>query len=73
MPDTDTLDVMDIKISLAAARVNAGLTQADVARKLKKNKQTVVNWENGKTKVDPGNFAALCELYKLPQSFILLQ
>ena len=34
-----------LKISLAAARVNAGLTQDDVAREFKISKQTIVNWE----------------------------
>ena len=37
-----------LKISLKAARANANLTQADVAKALRKSKQTVVNWENGK-------------------------
>ena len=35
----------EFKISLAAARVNAGLTQNDVANVLKVGKQTVVSWE----------------------------
>lgn len=37
-----------LKISLAAARVNAGLTQDDVARAIHVSKQTIVNWEKGK-------------------------
>lgn len=52
-----------MKISLKAARVNAGLTQSDVAKKLRKNKQTIVNWENRKTEIDKANFEALCRLY----------
>lgn len=35
-----------MKVSLQAARVNAKLTQSDVAKQLRKNKQTIVNWEN---------------------------
>lgn len=62
----------EIQISLAAARVNAGLTQEDVAKILHKNKQTIVNWENGKSKIDTANFVFLSELYKIPQSAILL-
>lgn len=61
-----------MKISLKAARVNAGLTQSDVARYLKKNKQTIVNWETGKTPIDMGNFTALCGLYKISKDFIFL-
>ena len=40
--------MQDLQISLAAARVNAGLTQADVAKEMRLNKQTIVNWEKGK-------------------------
>ena len=37
------------RITLAAARVNAGYTQAEVAAILHIGKQTLCNWENGKT------------------------
>lgn len=61
-----------LKISLKAARTNANLTQADVAKALRKSKQTVVNWENGKTEIDLGNLQALCNLYSLTVDDILL-
>ena len=38
-----------LQISLAAARVNAGMTQEDVAKALKVSKNTIVNWEKGET------------------------
>ena len=39
---------MDVfKISLAAARVNAGLTQAETAEKMGVTKRTIINWEKG--------------------------
>lgn len=60
------------RISLAAARVNAGLTQEDVAKALNKNKQTIVNWENGRTTIDTANFMALCRLYHAPETIIFL-
>jgi len=52
-----------VKITLKAARVNAGLTQLEVAKRLRKNKQTIVNWEMGRSLPDVANFAALCSLY----------
>ena len=61
-----------LKISLKSARVNANLTQADVAKALRKSKQTIVNWENGKTEIDLGNLQALCNLYSLTVGDILL-
>lgn len=61
-----------LKISLKAARVNANMTQSYVAKKMHKNKQTIVNWENGKTVIDAANFVALCNLYKIDKEYILL-
>lgn len=55
----------EFKISLAAARVNAGLTQNDVAKIIKKATQTVVNWENGRTQIDSANLAMLCSIYNI--------
>ena len=39
----------NFKISLAAARVNAGYTQKEAAEKLTMSKRTLNRWENGKT------------------------
>lgn len=61
-----------VKFSLAAARVNAGYTQAEVAKILHKTPQTIVNWENGRSPIDMANFVFLCELYKVPQNFIFV-
>ena len=61
-----------MQISLKAARVNAGFTQSYVAKKLKKNKQTIVNCENGKTPIDMANFSILCSMYKISKDFIFL-
>lgn len=63
---------MTLKISLKAARVNAGLTQEAVAAMLKKSKVTIINWEKGKTSIDKGNFDALCRLYSVDEDNIFL-
>lgn len=34
-----------IQISLAAARVNARLTQEEAAKRMKIGKRTIINWE----------------------------
>ena len=39
------------KITLKAARVNAELTQDEVAERIGKSKQTIVNWETGKAEI----------------------
>lgn len=61
-----------MQITLKAARVNAGLTQEEVAVELRKNKQTIVNWETGKTTIDFANLVALCRLYKVSEDNIFL-
>ena len=63
---------MEYKISLKAARVNAGLTQSEVAEKMGRIKQTIGKWESGKTEPKAGELAALCELYNVPVSCIIL-
>ena len=58
------------KIKLNAARVNAGLTQTEVARKLNRNKQTIVNWEKGFTQIKVNDLLALSELYGIPIEYL---
>ena len=62
----------EIQISLAAARVNAGMTQQDVAKRLHVSKQTIVNWEKGK--IIPGipQIETLSRVYDIPQDNIFL-
>lgn len=60
------------KITLTAARVNAGFTLDDVAQKLHKTKGTIIAWEKGKTSIDVHNFKELCNLYNVPMEFIIL-
>ena len=52
-----------MKITLKAARVNAGMTQEEVAKELKKSKNTIVNYENGKSTPDIETGKALAALY----------
>lgn len=61
-----------LKISLKAARINANLTQENVAKKMKKSKVTINNWENGKTEIDYGNLTELCRLYSVTMDDIIL-
>ena len=61
-----------MKVSLKAARVNARFSQAEVARILRKSKQTLVNWENGKTEIDKANFEMLCQIYHCQMDDIFL-
>lgn len=62
----------DFKISLEAARVNAGLTQKEAAERMNVNVATVANWESGKTTPNAENFIKLCKLYNCPVNAISL-
>lgn len=52
-----------MKITIEAARVNAGLTQSEAAKRAKINKKTLSAYEQGKRlpKVDVLN--TLCQIY----------
>lgn len=62
----------EVKISLAAARVNANMTQSEVAEKMHISKQTVVNWEKGKIIPRTAQLNFLCSLYRFPVDNIFL-
>lgn len=61
-----------LRISLAAARVNAEMTQEDVAREMRISKNTVVNWEKGKSEPTISQSRELSKLYNMPLEYIFL-
>lgn len=65
-------NLSEIKISLAAARVNADMTQSEVAEKMHVSKQTIVNWERGKIIPGTAQLNFLCMLYRFPVDNIFL-
>lgn len=52
-----------LKISLEAARVNAGLTQKEAAQKLNISNSTLGKWEKGISFPTADKIQNLCELY----------
>ena len=63
---------MILQITLRAARVNAGYTQEEVAKKMGVTKQTVLNWETGRNKLRIPEMHMLSKLYKIPMDNIIL-
>ena len=51
------------KITLKAARVNAGLTQKEAAKRLGISNKTLWSWENGLSAPKATQTDAICELY----------
>lgn len=62
----------EIKITLAAARVNAGLTQAQAAEAIKVSTNSICAWEKGKTDIPKAAAMALSYIYKMPVENIIL-
>ena len=51
------------KITLEAARVNAGYTQKEAAKLLHISNKTLQNWESGKSYPNADKIAEICVLY----------
>ena len=50
------------KISLRAARVNAGLSQEEMARRLGVTREAVASWETGRVKIKDIHLYAICHV-----------
>ena len=61
-----------VQISLVAARVNAGYSIENIARKMGKSKSTIINWEKGRTSMKVDECEKLCKLYNIPREYIIL-
>ena len=59
-------------ISLAAARVNANMTQKEVAKALGVSKGTIINWEKGRNSPRYNQMVELCKIYQMPMDYIFL-
>ena len=60
-----------VKITLKAARVNAGLSQKEAAKRLGVSNKTLHSWESGKTFPSADKIDALCALYGIAYDNII--
>jgi transcriptional regulator with XRE-family HTH domain len=58
------------KISLKAARVNAGLTQTESAERIGVSVSTIKNWEAGKSFPNQPMIEKICEIYGVSYDYI---
>lgn len=61
-----------IKLTLEAARVNAGLTQQAAADLFGIDRTTLVKWENGYTSIPYVTFCGMAYLYKVPVECLIM-
>lgn len=59
-------------ITLKAARVNAGLSQQDLANVIGVHVSTIVNWENAKTSPKMTDFEKLCDCLKVDRDSLII-
>ena len=62
---------MPDKISLKAARVNAGLTQKEAGEKIGVDTGTIRSWEQGESEPRISQAYAIAELYGIPLDSII--
>jgi DNA-binding XRE family transcriptional regulator len=63
---------MDLKISIAAVRVNAKLSQKELASEMDVTRETVCKWENGKSTPTKAQIHLLSEICNFPIENIFL-
>lgn len=63
---------MEKKLNLKAVRANAGLTQEELAKRLKITPQTLSSWENYETNIPAKKLQELCKICKADISQIFL-
>lgn len=61
---------MSIKITMAAARENAGLTQKQLATECGVSESTVINWEKGKNTPHIKRLPLLEKAYGIPLDYV---
>jgi transcriptional regulator with XRE-family HTH domain len=60
------------RITLKAARINAGLTAKEVANKVHKHYQTILAYEKDSGNIPNNLLMELSEIYKYPMDYIFL-
>lgn len=60
------------RISIAACRTNANLTQREFAEKLNVSLATVTNWESGKTEPSANQLRLISDISGVPMDFIFV-
>ena len=61
-----------LKIRLSAVRVNAGLSQEELASKMRVSRATIVNWESNKVKMSVADLTLYSTICGFPKDHIFL-
>ena len=66
------MEKTDFRLSLRAARVNAGMSQEKAAEMCGVTRFTIKNWEHGITRPTNLQLLGLSQLYNIPLEYIFL-
>ena len=66
----ERMKTMNLKITMAAARENAGLSQKQFAEQCGVSESTVINWEKGRTSPDLKKIPLLEKAYGIPLDYV---
>lgn len=58
------------KITLKAARINAGLTQYQAAKAIGVSRESIQNYEEGRCKPKYDTYLKMLEVYQVPQELL---
>ena len=61
-----------LKIRLSAVRVNAGLSQEELASKMRVSRATIVNWESNKVKMSEADLTLYLQYVDFRKSIFFL-
>lgn len=60
------MDGNEYKVTLTAARINVGLTQAEASALIGISKATLAKYESGKTSPTIPTLKKMCQVYRVP-------
>lgn len=66
------MDYRDVRIKLAACRINANMNQVEFAEALGVDRSTIANWEAGKSEPNVTQLRRISELSGIPMDFIFV-
>ena len=66
------IETKNIRISLVAARVNAGLKQREMAEIIWVDTTTIHNWENAKSEPTASQLRKISEVSGIPMDFLFV-
>ena len=62
----------EVRIKIAACRVNADMSQLEFAQAIGVDRSTIANWEAGRTEPNVTQLRAISELSGIPMDFIFV-